>query len=87
LSAFQTQLKHTTIENGPIRVLAAPRRALRLRDAASYIGVSARKFQQLVAEGQMPKSFKLHGCVLWDIRRLDEAIDCLSDTDDSNPWD
>lgn len=55
------------------------RRALRREDAAGYVGVSPTKFDQLVADGRMPRPFRIDGCVLWDIRKLDAAIDLLSD--------
>jgi hypothetical protein len=34
----------------------------------------------------MAKPFRIDGCVLWDIRELDAAIDALRDSD-PNPWD
>jgi predicted DNA-binding transcriptional regulator AlpA len=72
----------------PIKVEARPRRGLRRDDAALYVGVSPTKFDQMVADGRMPKSFRIDGCVLWDMRKLDLAIDALSDEDNGrNPWD
>jgi predicted DNA-binding transcriptional regulator AlpA len=56
-----------------------PRRCLRRDGAAGYVGVSASKFDQLVEDGRMPQPFRIDGCVLWDIRRLDLAIDALVD--------
>ena len=69
------------------RAVSQPRRLLRRADAAIYVGVSASKFDQLVADGRMPKALRLDGCVLWDMRRLDIAIDALADeADEANPW-
>ncbi|MBO1903987.1 XRE family transcriptional regulator [Microvirga sp. 3-52] len=58
---------------------ARPRRGLRRDDAAHYVGVSASKFDTLVADGRMPAPFPIDGCVMWDIRKLDAAFDLLSD--------
>jgi predicted DNA-binding transcriptional regulator AlpA len=61
-------------------------RGLRREDAARYVGVSATKFDDLVKDGRMPKPFRIDGCVLWDIRELDAALDALRDGD-TNPWE
>ena len=73
----------------PLRIaVASPRRVLRRVDAALYVGVSPRKFDQWVADGRMPKPAHVDGVVLWDIRQLDLAIDSLfADDDEANPWD
>jgi hypothetical protein len=42
-----------------------------------YIGVSAGKFDQLVADGRMPAPLKIDGRRVWDIRSLDMAFDEL----------
>lgn len=39
--------------------------------------MSASKFGQLVAEARMPAPFAIDGCVVWDVRDLDEAVDAL----------
>ncbi|WP_245576811.1 helix-turn-helix transcriptional regulator [Kaistia adipata] len=65
----------------PIMVAAlrpSPRRGLRREEAASYVGVGSSKFDQLVAEGKMPRPFRIDGCVIWDIRALDAAFDAIS---------
>jgi hypothetical protein len=64
-----------------------PRRLLSRHEAAAYIGVSPTLFDRAVAEGKMPKPFRLFGRVLWDMRKLDVAIAAL-DTEDSadDPW-
>jgi predicted DNA-binding transcriptional regulator AlpA len=58
------------------------RRGLSRPEAARYVGVSASLFDRAVAEGKMPKPFRLYGRVVWDVRKLDEAITAL-DTDDA----
>src|SRR5688500_16828324 len=62
------------------------RRGLRRDAAASYVGVSPTKFDELVKDRRMPKPFHIDGCVLWDIRKLDAAFDALRDGE-GNPWD
>jgi hypothetical protein len=53
-----------------------------------YIGVSPSKFDELVADGRMPKPVKIDGRRVWDIRQLDLAFDALSREDSvPNSWD
>lgn len=68
---------------------ALPRRGLNRVEASLYIGVSPSKFDELVKDGRMCPPRRIDGRVIWDIRQLDEAFDCLpSDSEpDSNPWD
>jgi len=54
-----------------------PRRGLRREEAATYIGVSPSKFDELVGKRAMPKPKRVDGCVIWDIRKLDLAFDDL----------
>jgi hypothetical protein len=49
--------------------------------------VSPSKFDQLVAAGKLPRPIKFDGCVIWDIRRLDQVFDELMTEDAVNPWD
>jgi predicted DNA-binding transcriptional regulator AlpA len=68
-------------------LISRPRRGLRRADAANYVGVSASKFDRLVADGRMPQPIKIDGCTVWDIRQLDRAIDVLAEAaEDANPW-
>jgi predicted DNA-binding transcriptional regulator AlpA len=62
-----------------VRALQSVRRGLRRSEAAAYVGVGETKFDELVADGRMPKPFRIDACVLWDIKKLDLAIDALSD--------
>lgn len=54
-----------------------PRRGLRREEAAAYVGISPSKFDQAVAAGRMPPPRTLDGCVIWDVRELDERFDAL----------
>jgi predicted DNA-binding transcriptional regulator AlpA len=65
----------------------APRRGLNREDAAGYVGVGTTKFDELVADNRMPKPFRIDGRVLWDIHKLDAALDNLIEGVSANPWD
>jgi predicted DNA-binding transcriptional regulator AlpA len=69
------------------RRATAPRRGLRRDEAAQYVAVSPGKFDQLVADGRMPKPLRLDGVVIWDVRDLDAAFDALKDAHGRNVWD
>lgn len=75
------------------RAQSQPRRGLRREEAATYLGFSARKFDELVGDGRMPKPKRIDGVVVWDILRLDSAFDALPDegsaarTGRSTSWD
>jgi hypothetical protein len=56
----------------------APRGLSRIA-AARYCGVSPNTFAKAVADGILPRPFKLYGRVLWCRRALDGALDALSD--------
>jgi hypothetical protein len=58
-----------------------PRRGLSRDEAAIYVGVSPGLFDRCVADGRMPKPFRIDGRVLWDIRQIDLRIDELSHHD------
>jgi predicted DNA-binding transcriptional regulator AlpA len=66
-------------------VRPVPRRGLSRTEAAMYVGISASKFDELVADGTMPKPVKLGCRKVWDIRDLDLAFDALPREDDSTP--
>lgn len=42
-----------------------------------YIGVSASKFDQMVADGRMPRPKRIDGRLSFDLFRLDAAYDAL----------
>lgn len=54
-----------------------PRRGLSRDEAAMYVGISASKFDQLVAAGRMPGPRRIDSRKIWDIRSLDVAFDRL----------
>jgi predicted DNA-binding transcriptional regulator AlpA len=68
-------------ENRPV-----PRRGLSRDEAAMYVGVSAAKFDEMVADGRMPEPVQIDARKIWDIRSIDMAFDALSQ-ETSNTWD
>jgi hypothetical protein len=52
-----------------------------------YIGISAGKFDEMVADGRMPAPVRIEARKIWDIRSLDLAFDALSREDPPNSWD
>ena len=57
--------------------LSLPPRGLSRVEAAEYIGVSATKFDQMVADRRMPKPKRIDGRVVWDRLQLDTAFAAL----------
>jgi predicted DNA-binding transcriptional regulator AlpA len=76
--------KMTTLSR-QLRSQTQPRRGLRREEAAAYVGFSARKFDELVADGRMPKPKRIDGLVVWDIHRLDLGFDALPDDGSHTP--
>jgi predicted DNA-binding transcriptional regulator AlpA len=65
-----------------------PPRGLAREAAAQYIGVSHGKFDELIADGRMPKPIQIDGRKVWDRYALDKAFDALGDAlVVLNPWD
>ena len=64
-------------------------RGLRRPDAASYIGVSATLFDEMVDDGRMPKPREANSCTVWDRYELDQCFDELpvKGARQDNPWD
>jgi hypothetical protein len=56
---------------------ACPRRGLSRTEAAQYVGVGETKFDEMRADGRMPRPVEIDGRKLWDIRDLDMAFDAL----------
>ena len=55
--------------------------------AARYIGVGSTKFDELVADGRMPKPRRIDGRKVWDRLELDAGFDALPNEQEENPWD
>lgn len=53
------------------------RRVCSRDEAASYVGVSAGKFNKMVANGSMPKPLRYNGVRRWDKSSLDHAVNML----------
>lgn len=63
-------------------------RGLQREAAAGYIGVSASKFDELVADGRMPHPKRIDGRKVWDRSALDTAFEALPDDGEpANDWD
>jgi excisionase family DNA binding protein len=62
-------------------------RGLSRAEAATYIGISATKFDELVEAGTMPKPKAIGKRRLWDRWLLDEAFDALPSIEEDNPWE
>ena len=52
-------------------------RGLSREEAAAYVGVGATKFDQMVADGRMPKPRRIDGRRVFDRRQLDSAFEAL----------
>ena len=61
--------------------VGTPPRGLSRVQSAEYVGVSATKFDQMVADGRMPKPKRIDGRVVWDRLELDSAFAALPDED------
>lgn len=64
----------------------APRGMCR-EEASRYVGVGITKFDEMVADGRMPKPKRIDGRVVWDRLRLDAAFSDLPEEKVRNPLD
>jgi excisionase family DNA binding protein len=65
----------------------APRGLSRIQ-AAEYIGVGVTKFDEMIADGRMPRPKRIDGRKVWDRVKLDEAFAALEDEGGvMNEWD
>ena len=66
-----------------------PPRGLCREAAASYIGISPTKFDELVERGQMPAAKRIDSRKVWDRNAVDLAFEGLpiGDKPQANPWD
>ena len=61
-------------------------RGMRREAAASWVGMSTTKFDEMVKDGRMPKPKRVDGCVVWDRYRLDAAFEALPDDGAESAW-
>jgi len=54
-------------------------RGMRREMAAWYVGFGTTKFDEMVADGRMPKGKLVDGCRVWDRFLLDMAFEALPD--------
>jgi predicted DNA-binding transcriptional regulator AlpA len=55
--------------------------------AAAYLGIGTTLFDELVEKGEMPKSGKLSGRVVWDRRALDKFFEKIFELPpEDDPW-
>jgi len=64
-----------------------PPRGLSREAAAEYLGIGTTKFDEMVADGRMPKPIHVDGRRIWDRRALDQSFDALGTSEGVNPWD
>lgn len=66
-----------------------PPRGLCREAAASYVGISATKFDEMVDDGRMPPPKRIDARKVWDRSALDAYFDALPGGDEggANPWD
>ncbi len=64
-------------------------RGLNREQASAYIGVSPSLFDEMVADGRMPKPKKANARTIWDRRALDRAFDRLpgGDPEEVDDWE
>jgi len=62
--------------------LSVPKRGLSRVEAAEYVGVSPTTFDQMVADGRMPKPKRIGRRVIWDRHQLDLDFAALPDEND-----
>ena len=67
---MDTPVRHRVLPPPAARHLSRP-------EAAAYAGVSPTTFDRMMGDGFMPGPNKVYERVLWDVRALDAAIDCL----------
>jgi hypothetical protein len=70
------------------RDLSLPRFAMRRDEAAASVAVSLTKWDEWVADGRMPKGYKIDGIVSWDVIEVREAWERMKGGDRAdNPFD
>ena len=64
-----------------------PPRGLSRDEAARYVGVGTTKYDEMVADGRMPRPKRNDGRVVWDRLRVEASFSDLPDDDRENPFD
>ncbi|AUC97089.1 hypothetical protein CWS35_24710 [Bradyrhizobium sp. SK17] len=67
--------------------ISYPPRGMSREEAARYVGVGTTKFEQMVADGRMPRPKRVDGRVIRDRLRLDAAFSDLPEEARVNPLD
>lgn len=70
----------------PDLIAYAPRGMSR-DEGARYIGVGTTKFDEMVADGRMPRPKRIDGRVVWDRLKIEAAFSDLPDEKQVNPLD
>jgi predicted DNA-binding transcriptional regulator AlpA len=71
---------------GPDAVSYPPRGFSR-EEAARYVGVGITKFDEMVADGRMPRPKRVDGRVIWDRLKIESAFSDLPEERVANPLD
>lgn len=67
--------------------LAWPPRGLSREQAARHVGVGVTKFDEMVADGRMPRPKRIDGRVVWDRVAIEAAFTDLPEDGAGNPLD
>lgn len=67
--------------------LSYPPRGLHREEAARYVGVGTRKFDEMIADRRMPKPRQIDGRTVWDRVELDIAFSELPHQGGKNFFD
>lgn len=67
--------------------IAYPPRGFSRDEAARYVGVGVTKFDEMVADGRMPRPKRIDGRVVWDRLKIEAAFSDLPEERVLNPLD
>jgi excisionase family DNA binding protein len=67
--------------------MSYPPRGMSREEAARYVGVGVTKFDEMIADGRMPKPKRIDGRVVWDRIKIEAAFSDLPDDNRVNPLD
>jgi predicted DNA-binding transcriptional regulator AlpA len=74
----------TNVRPDPI---AYPPRGMSRDEAARYVGVGITKFDEMVADGRMPRPKRVDGRVIWDRLKIEAAFTDLPEEKPVNRLD